>query len=129
VDAEIIVLDELDAGDGAPRTGQIALTVGLPIDTTTGEALAVGSLSVRLLAIDGTTARALTLELEHARTQVSINLTDVPAGGPYTLVVSGLTAAATCTGRSLAFSVPVGLSVWVDEALVCLGDGGWSATI
>jgi hypothetical protein len=125
----VIVLDVSDPGDGGQATGQIALSVGLPIDTATGQVVAIGSVNIKLTSSDHTTARALTLQLGRPRAQVAINLTDVPAGGPYQLEVSGAAAATACATPSPKFSVPSGQTVGVAIALVCLGDGGWSATL
>ncbi len=125
----VIVLAVSDPADAGQTTGQIALSVGLPVDTTTGEVVAIGSVNIKLTTSDNTTARTLTLELGQPRVRVAINLTDVPAGGPYELEVSGTAATTACVTASPKFSVPSGQTVRVAIALLCAGDGGWSATL
>jgi hypothetical protein len=125
----VIVLAVGDPADAGQATGQIALSVGLPIDTSTGQAAAIGSVNIRLTTSDRTTERALTLELGRPRVQIAINLIDVPAGGPYQLEVSGVAAATACATPSPEFSVPNGQTVRVAIALLCPGDAGWTATL
>ena len=63
------------------ESGEIRLTMGLPIDTATGQVASLGSLTVRLW-LDGRAPRALTLELNHPSGAVNLNLDDIAAGGP-----------------------------------------------
>lgn len=125
----VIVLAVGDPADAGQTTGQIALSVGLPVDTTTGQVVAIGSVNIKLTTSDRTTERTLTLELGQPRVQVAINLTEVPAGGPYELEVSGTAANTACVTPSPKFSVPGGQTVRVAIALLCPGDSGWSATL
>jgi hypothetical protein len=125
----VIVLAVGDPADAGQATGQIALSVGLPIDTSTGQAAAIGSVNIKLTTSDRATERALTLELGRPRVQIAINLIDVPAGGPYQLEVSGVAAATACATPSPKFSVPNGQTVRVAIALLCPGDAGWTATL
>ena len=70
------------------------------------------------------------MELNHQPGAVSLDLDDVPAGGPYGLAVSATTPqGAACQGSSPQFFVPAGATVLVLESLICAGDAGLSPTL
>jgi hypothetical protein len=129
--ARIILAQTADgSASGDAGTGEVALTVSLPVDTATGEVLRVGSLHVRLLSVSGSWSRALWVELPEPPASVSLNLDDVAAGGPYRLDIDAAPqGTAGCAGTSPAFSVLDGQTVRVLEALVCGGDGGLATTL
>jgi hypothetical protein len=126
----IILAVEADgATNDAWATGEIALSVSLPINTTTGEVLSLGSLGLQLLAPDLTSSRSLTLELSHSPGTVTVNLDGVVAGGPYRLETSATPApGVACAGSSPPFLVTAGATVRVIESLLCGGDAGLTPT-
>jgi len=111
------------------ETGLIALTIGLPIDTATGQVVRLGSLTVRLRS-DGQTPRSLTLELNRPSGQINLTLYDIPAGGPYTLDVSATPSEGlSCAGSSPPFFVGALQTVRVLESLICGVDAGLTSTL
>ncbi len=126
----VIVIAPGSAADGGSETGEIALSVSLPIDTATGQVAPIGSVTVKLTTADRATARVLTLELGQPRQQVRIDLTEIPAGGPYVLEASATAGSSACaTSSTIPFSLLQAETVSVFLALSCAGDGGWSATL
>jgi hypothetical protein len=129
-DAEpVIVVGPSEPTDAGAEPGQILVTVGLPVDTATGQVAPIGSVTLKLTASDQSTTRLLTLEFGQPRLPVAVNLTDVPAGGPYRLEISGAQETGSCEAPDVSFSVPSGATVGVAVALLCPGDAGWTATI
>ncbi|HTB56346.1 MAG TPA: hypothetical protein VLC06_00645 [Polyangia bacterium] len=111
------------------ESGEIRLTMGLPIDTATGQVASLGSLTVRLW-LDGRAPRALTLELNHPSGAVNLNLDDIAAGGPYVLDVTATSAGGVaCAGSSPPFFVSATQTVWVLESLICGVDAGLASTL
>ena len=111
------------------ESGEIRLTMGLPIDTATGQVASLGSLTVRLW-LDGRAPRALTLELNHSSGAVNLNLDDIAAGGPYVLDVTATSAGGVaCAGSSPPFFVSATQTVWVLESLICGVDAGLASTL
>ena len=128
----IILAAEVDGGaDAAANVGRIALTVSLPIDASSGDVLSIGSLRLRLLPADGTPATAFSLQLDHPRPTVSVNLDDIASSTSYTLAVSGASAGGpACAAASPVFAVPNGATVRLFESLLCGNtDGGLVSTI
>ena len=108
---------------------KIALTIGLPIDTSTGQVAGIGSLTVRLLS-DGEHSESLTLQLSHPSWQISLAIDDIAAGGPYTLdVIATADGDVTCLGSSPPFFVSADRTVRVLESIVCGGDAGLASTL
>jgi hypothetical protein len=112
----------------APSPGRIALTVSLPIDAATGDAVHLGSLEVDLRGPSGVMAGSLTLEPQNPVNRINLNLDGIAPGGPYILAVSSAFAGASCRGASPPFSVAAGETVRVYESLVCDSDGGLTPT-
>jgi hypothetical protein len=129
--ASIVLAVETDgSANDAWGTGEIALVVSLPINTTTGQVLSVGSLRLQLWSPDRISSRSLTLELSQAPGTLTVNLDDVAAGGPYTLDAFATPAeGVACAGSSPPFVVLAGATVRVFESLLCDGDGGLTPTL
>jgi hypothetical protein len=131
-DAASIVLGVATDGSApdAWGTGEIALSVSLPIDTTTGQVLRPGALRLQLFLPDRGSSRSLTLESSHAPGTITVNLDGVTAGGPYTLAIFATPSqGVACAGASPPFFVPAGATVRVIESLICDGDGGLTPTL
>ena len=112
-----------------PESGSIALTIGLPIDTSTGQVASIGSLTVRLWS-DGRAPRSLTLELSHPSGEINLSLANIAAGGPYTLdVTATANAGVACAGSSPPFFVPALQTVRVLESMICGVDAGLASTL
>lgn len=113
----------------ASESGKIALTIGLPIDTKTGQVASFGSLTVRLWS-DGRAPRSLTLQLTHPSGEINLSLANIAAGGPYTLdVTATANAGVACAGSSPPFFVPALQTVRVLESVVCGADAGLTSTL
>jgi hypothetical protein len=111
------------------ESGEITLTIGLPIDTATGQVASLGSLTVRLW-LDGRAPRTLTLELNHSSGAVNLNLDNIAAGGPYKLdITASSVGGVACAGSSPPFFVPATQTVWVLESLICGADAGLASTL
>lgn len=125
-----ITLETTDAAQPAgSENGDIALTIGLPIDTATGQVASLGSLTVRLWS-DGRAPRSVTLQPSHPTGEINLSLADIAAGGPYTLEVTATaTGGITCGGSSPSFFVPALQTVRVLESLVCGVDAGLTSTL
>ncbi len=121
----------LEATDAAPaaESGKIALTIGLPIDTSTGQVASVGSLTVRLWS-EGHAPRTVTLLLTHPSGQINLALDDVAAGGPYTVeVIATVNGDVACGASSPPFLVGALQTVRVLESIVCGADAGLTSTL
>ena len=121
----------LEATDASPpsENGRIALTIGLPIDTSTGAVASVGSLTVRLRS-EGNAPRSVTLQLSHSSGQINLTLDDIAEGGPYTLdVIATANGDLSCAGSSPPFFVGALQTVRVLESVVCSGDAGLAPTL
>lgn len=127
--AENVIEVTSGPSDAGQVTGQVALSLSMPVDTSTGQIVPVGSVLVELTASELAPPRALTLELGQPRQKVKITLSDVPAGGPYTLQTSATAGGFACTSSTPPFSVVQTETVDVFAALICAGDAGWSATL
>jgi hypothetical protein len=126
----VIVVAQPSPGDGGQGTGEIALSVSMPVDTAaTGQVVAIDAVTIALIVSDPAAARSVTLQLGQPRQQVRINLIDIPAGGPYTLETSASAGGVACATSTLPFSVLEAGTVRVFLALVCSEDAGWSATL
>ncbi len=125
-----ITLELADASQPAPpESGAIALTIGLPVDTSTGQVASIGSLTVRLWS-DGRAPRSLTLELSHPSGEINLSLANIAAGGPYTLdVTATANAGVACAGSSPPFFVPALQTVRVLESMICGLDAGLASTL
>lgn len=125
-----IILEATDASQPAvSESGEIALTVGLPIDTSTGQVASVGSLTVRLWT-DGRAPRSLTLQLSHSSAEINLSLTNIAAGGPYTLdVTATANGGFACAGSSPPFFVRALQTVRVLESVICGADAGLTSTL
>lgn len=111
------------------ESGEITLTIGLPIDTGSGQVASLGPLTVRLW-LDGRAPRSLTLELNHPAGAVNLSLDDIAAGGPYKLDITATSAGGVaCTGSSPSFFVSAAQTVWVLESLICGADAGLASTL
>jgi hypothetical protein len=114
--------------DAGTQTGQILVKVVPPVDAATGQVASVGEVTLRLTAADQSTTRLLTLQFGQPLLPVAVNLTEVPAGGPYRLEISSEQETGACQAPVVSFSVPGGGTVGVAVALLCPGDG-WTATL
>ena len=125
-----ITLEAADASQPAvSESGQIALTIGLPINTSTGQVASLGSLTVRLWT-DGRSPRSVTLQLNHPSGEINLSLANIAAGGPYTLdVATTANEGIACAGSSPPFFVPALQTVRVLESVVCGGDAGLASTL
>ena len=125
-----ITLEGADASQLATsESGTIALTIGLPIDTSTGQLASLGSLTVRLWS-DGRAPKSLTLQLSHPSWELNLSLDNIGAGGPYTLdVTATANASVACAGSSAPFFVPALQTVRVLESLICDADAGLASTL
>ena len=125
-----ITLEAADASQPpASESGEIALTIGLPIDTSTGQVASLGSLTVRLRS-DGRATRSLTLQLSQSSGEINLHFANIAAGGPYTLdVTTTAKAGIACGGSSPPFFVPALQTVRVLESLVCGADAGLTSTL
>jgi hypothetical protein len=125
-----ITLEIADASPpAASESGEIALTIGLPIDTSTGKVASVGSLNVRLCS-DGLAPRSLTLQLGHPTGEINLSLVNIAAGGPYTLeVMATANGGVACAGSSPPFFVLALQTVRVLESVICSGDAGFASTL
>ena len=123
-------LEAVDASQPpAAESGQISLTLGLPIDTSTGQVVSLGPLTIRLRS-DGGAPRSLTLQLSRPSGQVNLSLYDVAVGGPYTLdVIAAPNSTLACAGSSPPFFVNALETVRVVEVLLCNVDAGFASTI
>jgi hypothetical protein len=125
--------NNLEVADASPlavsESGEIRLTMGLPIDTATGQVASLGALTVRLW-LDGRAPRALTLELNHPSGAVNLDLDDIAVGGPYKLDVTATSiGGVACAGSSPPFFVSATQTVWVLESLICGVDAGLASTL
>jgi hypothetical protein len=123
----------LEVVDASPPpvsdSGQISLTIGLPIDTSTGQALSLGPLTIRLRS-DGEAPRSLTLQLSRPSVQVNLSLYDIAVGGPYTLdVIAAPNGDLACAGSSPPFFVTALETVRVVELLLCNVDAGFASAL
>jgi hypothetical protein len=123
----------LEAVDASPPpvsdSGQISLTIGLPIDTSTGQVVSLGPLTIRLRS-EGGAPRSLTLQLSRPSGQVNLSLYDIAAGGPYTLdVIAAPNGGLACAGSSPPFFVAALETVRVVEVLLCNADAGFASTL
>ena len=123
----------LEAADASPPpasdSGEISLTIGLPIDTSTGQVVSLGPLSIRLRS-EGHAPRSLTLQLSRPSGEVNLSLYDIAAGGPYTLdVVATPNGGLACAGSSPPFFVAALQTVRVVELLLCNVDAGFASTL
>ena len=125
-----ITLETADASQpGASESGEIALTIGLPIDTSTGQVASIGSLTVRLWSAGGA-PRSLTLQLSRSSGEINLSLTNIAAGGPYTLdVTAAANGGVACAGSSPPFFVGALQTVRVLESVVCGADAGLTPTL
>jgi len=125
-----VTVETTDASPpAASESGAIALTIGLPIDTSTGQVASLGSLTVRLWS-DGRAPRSLTLQLSHPSGEVNLSLDNIAAGGPYTLdLAATANGGASCAGSSPPFFVPALQTVRVLESLLCAVDAGFASTL
>ena len=123
-------LEAADASQpAASESGEISLTLGLPIDTSTGQVVSLGPLTIRLRS-DGGAPRSLTLQLSRPSGQVNLSLYDVAVGGPYTLdVIAAPSSTLACAGSSPPFFVAALETVRVVEVLLCNADAGFASTI
>jgi hypothetical protein len=111
------------------ESGEIALTIGLPIDTSTGQVASLGSLTVRLSS-DGGAPRSLTLQLSHPSGEINLRLANIAAGGPYTLdLAATANGGVACAGSSPPFFVPALETVRVLESIICGADAGLTSTL
>jgi hypothetical protein len=111
------------------ESGAIILTIGLPIDTMTGQVASFGSLTVRLWS-DGRAPSSLTLQLSHPSGEINLSLANIAAGGPYTLdVAATANGAVACAGTSPPFFVPALQTVRVLESIICGADAGLTSTL
>ena len=123
-----VTLEPTDASI-ATESGKIALTVGLPIDTSTGQVASVGSLTVRLWS-DGHAPRSLTLQFSQSSGQINLALENIAAGGPYTLdVIATVNGDVACGGSSPPFFVSAQQTVRVLESVICDADAGLASTL
>jgi hypothetical protein len=126
--------NSLELADASPpsaaESGGITLTIGLPIDTATGQVASLGSLTVRLW-LDGRAPRALTLELNRSSGGAArLNLENIAGGGPYRLDVTASAAGGVaCAGSCPPFFVAATQTVWVLESLICGVDAGLASTL
>ncbi len=125
--------DNLEVPDASQpsvsESGTITLTIGLPIDTVTGQVASFGSLTVRLWS-DGQAPRSLTLQLSHSSGEITLSLANIAAGGPYTLdVTTTANGSLACAGSSPPFFVPALQTVRVLESILCGADAGLTATL
>ena len=122
-----------EAADASPsrdlESGTIALTIGLPIDTWTGQVASLGSLTIRLRSAE-LAPRALTLQLDHPSAEVNLSLSNIDAGGPYTLDLTATpSVSVVCMASSPRFFVGALQTVRVWESLICSGDAGLASTL
>ncbi len=125
-----ITLEPADASQPpVSESGEIALTIGLPIDTSTGQIASLGSLTVRLWS-DGRAPRSVTLQLNHPSGEINLRLANIAAGGPYTLdLTTTANDGIACAGSSPPFFVPALQTVRVLESIVCGADAGLTSTL
>ncbi len=125
-----VTLEASDASQpAASESGTIALTIDLPIDTSTGQVASLGSLTVRLSS-DGRTPRSLTLQPSQPSGEVNLSLHNIAAGGPYTLdVTTTVNGGVACAGSSPPFFVPALQTARVLESLICGADAGLASTL
>ena len=125
-----ITLEAADASQPpVSESGTIALTIGLPIDRSTGQVANIGSLTIRLRSSEHA-PRSVTLQLSHLSWEINLSLESIAAGGPYTLEVAATANAdVACVGSSAPFFVGASQTVRVLESLICSADAGLTSTL
>ena len=111
------------------RAGRLRSPWACRFDTSTGQVASVGSLTVRLWT-DGRAPRSLTLQLSHSSAEINLSLTNIAAGGPYTLdVTATANGGFACAGSSPPFFVRALQTVRVLESVICGADAGLTSTL